>query len=366
MYSLKELGWNDILEESFHSYKNKEVFPARICSVMKNRFRILMDHSDGFAVISDILYKSVVNRTELPAIGDWVVVEKKKMSDHYAILSIFPRKSKFSRKAKNTFGRNFSKNGSSDEQLLSVNVDIVFLVVSLIYDYNLRSIERYLLLINECGSQSVILLNKADLCPNTNEKLIELKKISGDIPIHVISALENKGIDEIRQYIQTGITITLIGASGVGKSTLINALLAEERLSVNDIRKADGRGKHTTSSRELIMMPFGGVLIDNPGLRDVKVIGSEENLNKTFEDIIELEQNCRYSNCHHQTEPDCAIKEAIEKGELDEDRFFSYQKLKDELSSLKKRRKDRMKKEEKIRSELKKSGLNRIYTNQFE
>ncbi len=347
MYQLHELGWNEAWESAFQPYKDKGLIPARICQEMKNSFGIIMETGESTAVLSDLLWKAAKNRTLLPAIGDWVAVQRKDSRDPYKIMSILPRSSCFSRKAKNTFGRNYDKAGSSDEQVLSANVDIVFLMIALDFDYNLRKIERYMSLIWESGAKAVILLNKADLCGDYEDKVEEVKTICADIPVHAISALDDWGLETIRAYLGRGITISLIGSSGVGKSTLINALTGEEKMQVGEIRRADGRGRHTTARREMIILPTGGVLIDNPGLRDIKIIGTEISLERTFEDIVQLEKHCRFSDCQHDTEPDCAVKDAIERGILDQKRLDSYQKLQSELAFVNLRREERRKLEDK-------------------
>lgn len=356
---LAELGWNKALEEAFTPYAEKKCIPARICQEMKNRYGIWMETGEDVATVSQKLFDSAFNRSDLPAIGDWVAVERKKPIDPYRIVGILPRKSCFSRKAKNTYGRNFTKAGSSDEQILSVNVDIVFIVISLNFDYNLRKIERYLSLIWESDVKAVILLNKIDLCDDFEQMVEEVKSISNDVPVHAISALQGDNMNFLRDYLSVGTTISLIGSSGVGKSTIINALLGEEKQLTAESRAADGRGRHTTSHRELIILPSGGILIDNPGLRDIKIIGTEVSLNKTFEDIKTLAAQCRFRNCHHDSEPDCAVREAIENGELDEKRLDSFLKLQDELGALTIRRKQRIKKEERLRSDLIKFGFNK-------
>ncbi|MDD4310079.1 MAG: ribosome small subunit-dependent GTPase A [Candidatus Cloacimonetes bacterium] len=358
MYSLHDLGWNEAWESTFQLYKDKGYIPARISKEMKNSYSVIMESGEANARLSDLLWKAAKNRSMLPAIGDWVALQQKHIGDPYQIMEVLPRKSCFSRKAKNTFGRNFTKPGSSDEQVLSANVDIVFLVIALDADYKLGKIERYLSLINESGAKTVLILNKADICGDYEDKVEEAKAHYPQVPVHAISAIDEWGIAAILSYLKTGITISLIGSSGVGKSTLINAIVGAELLAVGEIRRADSRGRHTTAVREMVILSQGGVLIDNPGLRDIKIFGSEENLEDIFRDIVNLEKQCRFSDCHHDTEPGCAVKAAIQKGEIDAERLESYQTLKKELAQVNKRREQRKKHEDILIYKEKRRGYN--------
>lgn len=363
MFSLTNLGWNEDWQNIAMEYKKKNLSPARVCSESKNRYEVICEEKLQVARMSDIMYKSSINSFEKPVVGDWVLVEKRENCDWLTICYILPRKSYFARKQKNTFGRNFNKPGSSDEQVISANIDIVFLVFSLSYDFSLRTIERYLLLAHRSQAMPVILLNKVDLCLDKEEKYKEVLKIANNTPVYLLSALKNEGLAEIMKYVRSGITISLIGSSGVGKSTLINAICGDALQSVNETRLGDDRGKHTTTSRDMVFLNNGGILIDNPGLRDVKILGDDSDLEFTFGDVVQLEQECRFSDCKHQTEPGCAILEAISSGLLDQDRLASYLTLKAEVNYQKERSKQRIKKEEHQRSKLKKSGLDKVFAN---
>jgi len=343
MYQLHELGWNDAWESAFQPYRAKGLIPARLSREMKNCYFVISETGEVPAKLSDLLWKAAKTRGMLPAVGDWVAVQRKHANDPYVIMEILPRKSCFSRKAKNTFGRNFYKPGSSDEQVISANVDIVFLVVALDADYKLRKIERYLAIISESAARAVIILNKADICGDYEDKVEEVKKLYPEVSVHAVSAIDDWGMEGILSYLAPGITISFIGSSGVGKSTLINAIAGDDLLDVGEIRQADGRGRHTTARREMLVLPNGGVLIDNPGLRDIKIFGSEDSLEAVFHDITALEKQCRFSDCRHDTEPGCAVKEAIQRGDLDEERLDSFRKLRRELSSVNKRREQRQK-----------------------
>ena len=339
--NLQDLGWNKMLQDEFEEYKINGYLPARVSSEQKNSYQVLMESGEFRAILSDKVWFYSFDRSEMPVVGDWVAVSVPEGAEHLVIRKVMTRKSKFSRKSLDSYGRNFSKAGTSEEQILSANVDIVVMVVALDDDFNLRKIERYLTLMWDSGAEPVILLNKTDDCPDYEKYVAEAEAISYGIPVHPISAKEGFGMENVLKYIQKGKTVTFIGSSGVGKSTIINYLLGENRMKVYVIRDADHRGRHTTTYRQLIPFPNGGILIDNPGMRDIKVMGDPSNLDLTFRDIIKLSSMCKFRNCRHETEPGCAIKEAIESEELSEKRYFNYLKLKRELVYLERRQKKR-------------------------
>lgn len=339
--NLKDLGWNDLLQKEFIEFNMKDCFPARVSAEQKNSYQVLMESGEHRALLSDKIWFDSFERSEMPVVGDWVIVSVPISAEHRVIKKVMTRKSKFSRKSLDSYGRNFSKAGTSEEQILSANMDIVALVIALDNDFNLRKIERYMTLMWDSGAEPVILLNKADDCPDYERYVMDAEAISYGIPIHPISAKEGFGMENVLKYCQRGKTVTFIGSSGVGKSTIINYLLGEDRMKVFAIRDADHRGRHTTTHRQLIPFHKGGILIDNPGMRDIKVMGDPSNLDLTFRDIIELSAQCKFRNCRHETEPDCAIKEAIENGNLAEKRYLNYLKLKRELAYLDRRQKKR-------------------------
>lgn len=346
MYSIADYGWNEAWESLFEPYRIKNYIPARISGEFKNSYNVITENAETHAILSDLLWKAAKNRSMLPAIGDWVALSQKNATDPLKIMAILPRKSCFSRKAKNTFGRRFEKAGSSEEQIISANVDTVFLMLALDADFKLRKIERYLSIIWESGANAIIILNKADICGDYEDKVEAVKALYPKIPVYAISAIDNWGLDLLGSHLKPGLTISVIGSSGVGKSTMINALLGEQVLEVGEIREADCRGRHTTARRDMVLLPGAGVLIDNPGLRDIKIFGSEESLDKTFEDIVALEKHCRFSDCKHDTEPGCAIKAAIEAGSIDAERLESFKKLQKELTFVNMRREQRRKMED--------------------
>jgi ribosome biogenesis GTPase len=334
--NLNNLGWNENREMEFKEF-DETLVPGRVSTEHKNSFTVLTESGEITAKIGLKMYQSAYSRTELPVVGDWVAVKIVENSNENIIMKIFSRESQIARKTKNNFGRNYNKDGGSDLQPISSNIDTIFLVMAMDRDFKQRKIERYLALIWESGSNPVIILNKADKVYNPEYYIEQAEEVALGVPIVAVSAMLNEGIDQLMKYIEFGKTITLIGSSGVGKSSIINRILSEDKMYVNDVRKGDDRGRHTTTHRQLIEIPSGGVLIDNPGIRDLKLAVSHESLDATFSDIEELTRQCRFNNCKHDTEPDCAIKNAIMTGELSEERYENYLKLKRELAHFKKR-----------------------------
>jgi ribosome biogenesis GTPase len=225
----------------------------------------------------------------------------------------------------------------------------VFLVTGLDNDFNLRRIERFLTVAWDSGARPVIVLNKTDLCPAFEERVAEVEAVALGIPVHPVCAREADTLAHLHQYLIRGQTVALLGSSGVGKSTITNTLLGTERQAVKAIRESDGRGRHTTSRRELILLPEGGLLIDNPGMREIQLWGDEETLKNAFADVEELTTQCRFRSCRHEGEPGCAVQEALAEEELDSHRYRSYLKLKREFKLLELRKDQRARLSEKSR-----------------
>ena len=332
--NLKSIGWNKYFRDHFQQYKSKDHVPARVVSELKKTYILLCSKGELKASARGILWHQKKSQSETPVVGDWVAVNLLPEENTASIVDILPRKSSFSRKAAG--GRKRYSGGKAVEQVIVANIDIGIITIGLDRDFSLRRIERYLTLVQGSGSKPIIVLNKTDLCKDYRKRKNEATKIAGRVPVLSMTALKKRQVKALNHYIKSGKTAALLGSSGVGKSTIINQLLGYERQRVKELSSTIGKGQHTTSQRELIMLPTGGLIIDNPGMREVQLWAEEEHLTDTFSDIDTLAQNCRFRNCQHETEPGCAVKRALEKGELDKNRLMNYSKMKNEVTKLSK------------------------------
>ncbi|MEH7225715.1 ribosome small subunit-dependent GTPase A [Bacillus sp. JJ1566] len=323
--NLQILGWNSDFEETFQEYKEQGFEVARVVLEHKRVYRVLSKYGELLAEVSGKLRFHALERQDFPAVGDWVVIRARPEEQKATIHGILPRKSKFSRKAAGS---------TTEEQIVAANVDTVFLVNALNADFNVRRIERYVLTAWESGANPVIILSKADLCNDIEEKIQQVETVAFGVPIYAISAEKNIGLEQLAPYIIEGKTIALLGSSGVGKSTITNALLGRQKQEVQTIREDDDRGRHTTTHRELIVLDSGGILIDTPGMRELQLWDANEGFHQSFSDIEELFECCRFRDCSHTKEPGCAVQEALLEGTLDEGRYVSYVKLQKELAFL--------------------------------
>jgi ribosome biogenesis GTPase / thiamine phosphate phosphatase len=323
--NLVTMGLTETVKNDFHTLNtNDQMILGRVALEHKRKYRVWTEQGELLCEVSGRFSFNALNREDFPAVGDWVALKPRSDEGKGTILAIMPRKSKFSRK---------SAGNTAEEQIDATNVDTVFLVNSLNEDLNLRRIERYLLLSWESGANPVIVLSKADLCEDLESKMAEVEAISlGGVPVIAVSAETMSGFDKLEPFLRPGKTIALLGSSGVGKSTLTNRLLGEDKQVVQDIRLADDKGRHTTTHRELILLPNGSVLIDTPGMRELQLWESSDCLTEIFSEIEELAAKCRYRDCQHKHEPGCAVVLAIEEGVLALERLTSYNKLQKELA----------------------------------
>lgn len=330
---MTDLGWNDFFKQHFEPFRNQGMVPARVAQEHKHRYVVYCEKGQMQGEVSGKFRHEAALREGFPAVGDWVAVGIRPGEQKAIIHAILPRRSCFSRKAVLSGGMP-DTGGRTEQQVLAANLDVVFLVSGLDGEFNLRRIERYLTIAWESGTTPVVVLNKADVCEDVKRHLREVTSIALGVSLHTVSAAKNQGLEVFQQYLSSGRTGAFLGSSGVGKSTIINALLGAERLRVTPVRDYDKKGRHTTSGRELFLLPWGGMVIDTPGMRELGLWNDQDGLSRTFDDVEQLARECRFRDCRHQGEPGCAVKLAIEGGRLDAGRLVSYHKLKKELAHL--------------------------------
>jgi ribosome biogenesis GTPase len=333
---LLHLGWEPFFEERFRAYPRDGLVPARVAAEHKGSL-VVLTPSPQRARITGRLRHEASSRGDLPAVGDWVVLETIAV-DEGVIHAVLERKSKFVR---SVAGERI------EEQVLASNIDVAFLVASLDVPVNLRRLERYMTMAWEGGTSPVVVLTKADLCPEVGAAVAEVEAITAGLPIHAVDALSGEGVEVLTTHLEGNRTAALLGSSGVGKSTLVNALLGTDRQATREVRW-DHKGRHTTTYRELIGLPGGGLVIDTPGMRELQLWeDAGDGLTDTFGDITALAAGCRFNDCGHRSEPGCAIREAMRRGELDVGRWESYLKLQRELQWLETKRDARARSEQK-------------------
>ncbi len=314
--SLEALGWNRPWQLKFEALAATGLVPARVVGEHRSHYRVATEAAELSAGTTGRLRNTVAQRSDLPGVGDFVAVNVSEGASSSTIEVVLPRTSALIRKA----------SGTPDPQLLVANVDVVFIVTALGGDFNLLRMKRYLALVQQSGATPVIVVNKSDLENTFVGSAGQIEGIDPDVAVHVISARVRESIHVLEHYFTGNRTVALVGSSGVGKSTLTNQLLGRDAQATQDVRGYDGRGRHTTTHRQLFVRVQGGAVVDTPGLRGLELWNSTDADVKSFDDIEQLALQCRFSNCQHRTEPGCAVRSAVERGEVDGVRFTEYLK----------------------------------------
>lgn len=324
---LDTYGWSETLHDQFKSHAGQGLVPGRVTIQQRGLYRLATPEGEVLAELSGRFLHEALEGDH-PVAGDWVAARLRPGEAAATIHHVLPRASVFTRRASGPGG------GS---QVVAANVDLVLLTASLNADLSLRRLERYLATAWESGAQPVVVLTKADVCDDAEALIAEVEAIAFGVPVHAVSAMTGQGIDELAALLAPGKTAVLLGSSGVGKSTLVNALAGQDLMDTGGIREDDARGRHTTTHRELVLLPSGALILDTPGMRELGLWQADEGLAATFGDIEALAGGCRFRDCSHTREPGCAVREALEAGELDEGRWKSYGKLQRELAHLDRR-----------------------------
>ena len=323
--TLDELGWGDWFEEYQKRLNRPDLIPARISVQYRSNYRVLTQAGELTAEVTGKFINPINPGVELPRVGDWVAVQIFDQESKAIIHELFPRRTRISRKVPER---------KTEEQIIAANIDEIFIVHGLDKEININRMERFQSMVQDGGARPVYVFNKSDLL--TDEKEVR-DALRSDVPALIVNAKSEDGMDPLIAHVKPQKTYAFIGASGVGKSTLINKLLGREKFQTREVRESDTKGRHTTSHRELVLMPGGVLLIDTPGMREIQLWDDGGALDIAFPDILELAQYCRFSDCGHRAEKDCAVKQAVDRGELAAERYEHYLRLEKELSYLKNR-----------------------------
>ena len=318
------LGWDSDWADAFGSHAARGHRPARVVAVHRETSIVRDESGDRPATVSGSFRFQALANSDYPTVGDWVAIDESGV-----IAAVLPRRSVFKRMAAD--GTRHGA-GLDDEQVMASNIDVALLVAGLDNDFNLRRIERYLAVAWSSAITPVVVLNKADLADDVDGRLIAVEAIAPGVVTVAVSARTGAGLDDLLVHFRPGATAAILGSSGVGKSTLVNALLGEIRQKTVEVRDSDSRGRHTTTHRELFELPGGAMLVDTPGIRALEVLGADAGLESTFDDIALFASACRFSDCAHDGEPGCAVRAALADGRLSEDRLASHRKLEREMA----------------------------------
>lgn len=335
MYQLSTLGFGPFFEEQLSRSGHPAAIPARIAAEHRGAYVVWSAAGAGRAKLAGKL-RTELDAEGLPGVGDWVVLKDAPGPGRAVIIDkVLARSTVFTRGAAGRQART---------QVVAANVDLVFAVCGLDADFNVRRIERYLARIRASGAQPSVILNKADVCRDAAARAAEVESRCPAVPVHVASALRSEGLASVRARIRDGLTAAFVGSSGAGKSTLVNALLGEERMPTGATRARDGRGCHVTTHRQLVLLPGGGLLLDTPGMRELQLV-DEDGLDSAFGDVTALSARCRFGDCRHNTEPGCAVKDAVASGDLAADRLEHYRTLEREARAYERRHDERLRRQ---------------------
>lgn len=341
--NMEDYGFDDFFQKQWSQIYNEKwnfedvessIVPARVISDFGQMLKVV-------SPIGEIMVKRPKGHQIMEqqvAAGDWLAIRFIESSTEAVIDHILKRKTKFSRAAAGI---------EVKEQIVAANVDVIFLIQSLNKDFNMRRLERYLIAAWESGAIPVIVLTKADLCEDIENRVLEVETTAPGVNIFSISNLTGEGIEKLSQFISKGKTIALLGSSGVGKSTLVNRLAGQELLKTQSVREDDSKGRHTTTHRELVLLPEGGLILDTPGMRTLSLWEAEDGMEKLYGDIESLIKSCRFTDCKHQKEPGCAVRIALKSGKLDEHKWLSWNKLQKEMKFLNAKKNSKLKASEK-------------------
>lgn len=351
--TLEDYGWSDFFARAFAPLAAEGFEPGRVLLQHNKIYVVRTEAEELEAEPTGRLRFHARESADMPAVGDWVALRRRAEDPTRAkIHEILPRKSKFARKAA---GR------ETEEQVVAANVDTAFLVSGLDHDYNPRRVERYLIMAWESGAAPVVVLNKADVVEDAEERREEIERVAPGVPVLLLSAKRGEGVEQLEPYMGRGRTVALLGSSGVGKSTIVNRLLGSDVQRIQEVRLHDARGKHTTTHRELFVLPGGGLVLDTPGMRELQLLVSERGLRETFEDIEEIAADCRFTDCRHENEPGCAVRESLEGGTLDAERYENYRKMQAEMRHTAVLLDQRKSQEEKAHAKRLGRAMNKLY-----
>lgn len=325
--NLRKYGWNEHWQGLMDNIKDqqKQLVPARVTAQFSKQYRIVTETGERTAMVTGKYEFEATSRADFPAVGDWLLVELLQGEPRAVIHCLLPRATAMTRREAGSI---------PDEQVIAANTDTIFIVNALNQDFNVRKIERYLISVWESGAQPVVLLTKADLCEDPEDYVAQVMSSAPGVPVHAVSSVQDQGKEAIAPYLVPGHTVAITGSSGAGKSTLLNWLSGQEVQRVQDIREEDARGRHTTTHRELFLLPEGAIMVDTPGMRELQLWDSSGGWEETFSEVEELARQCRFNDCRHESETGCAVQHALQEGALDRGRFNNYKKTEKELAYL--------------------------------